>query len=165
MEYSKYTMMNRKNGYIDFSLLFNSIYSYEYNNGDLKDNLATIDYYCLEVVDGLLLPSNRSGGPLAVALETHSFKSCLYMLKNRDRLGINLNNLLEDENRKSIDLIEEFDFVLTYFSVKEEERKLGMFKMFLGEEREKEERKHLEEELAALDEIKEIVKNYKAKKK
>ena len=164
MEYNKSTMLNRKNGYIDFSLLFNSIYSYEYNSGDLEDNLSTIDYYCLEVVDELLLPSNRFGTPLAVALETHCFKTCLYMLKNHERLGISLNNLLEGENGKHINLIEEFDFILSYYSVSEEERKLDMFKKFVGDEREKEERIHLKEELQALDEIKEIVKNYKTKK-
>ena len=86
--YNKEAMKNRKIGYLEFALLASSMSAYEYNEGDEKDNLETIKSYCEEIVDDILLPSNRMGTPLAVALETHSFKSALYLIENAERFGL-----------------------------------------------------------------------------
>ncbi|MBP3840590.1 MAG: hypothetical protein IK997_00530 [Bacilli bacterium] len=163
MKYSIPTMMNRKNSYLETNLLFHSMYAYDYNNGDQKDNLSVVDYYCTEVVDGLMLPSNRYGTPLAIALETHLFKSALYILENLQRFGISLDRVLIDDDLKDVNLAQEYDFALSYFSTQEEQRKVDMISKFFGEERGKEEQEFLRQELEAFEKVDKIVEQYKEK--
>ena len=163
--YSKETMKNRKNGYLEFALLASSMNAYEYNEGDEKDNLETIKSYCEEIVDDILLPSNRIGTPLAVALETHSFKSALYLIENAERFRISFKNLLRDDEYKPIDINEELEFVLSYFSISEEKKRIEMYSHLSDREMEELERKHLKEELEALDKIKRLLKEKDIDKK
>lgn len=159
--YSKEMMKIRKNAYLTFALLESTMNAYEYNEGDLNDNLATIDCYCTEFVDGILLPSNRMGTPLAVALETHSFKSALYLMENAKRLGVSLSTVLRDDDYKSIDVNEELDFALSYFSISDEKNKIKMYSRLSDKEMQKIEVIHLKEELEALEKIKTFLKKRK----
>ena len=165
MKYSVPAMMNRKNSFLETNLLFHSMYSYDYNNGNQKENLSVIDYYCTEVVDGMILPSNRYGTPLALALEAHLFKSALYILDNINRFGISLDRILIDDDFKDISLSEEYDFSLSYFSKHEEQRKVDMISKFFGEDRGREEQAFMNEELDALEKVEKIISNYKENKK
>ena len=90
----------RRKAYSQFSALCRALNDFSFDGSDEKAEKLREIVKTSE--DEMPLPSGRYGNPLAVALEMQLYQGALFMLQNADELGIDLESVSSDCDRKNI---------------------------------------------------------------
>ena len=163
MSYSKTDMIIRKQMFQTTSAFLSALSDYSYGE-KMEENKQMIDFYYTDVFEPLILPSDNKGTLLALALEHHYYQAAKYMLENKQRLGITLNDIATNKDtNEQISFEDEFKFSTSYYDEKGELNRINLYKTEFNQ-------KYIEHALAAEKEleakryIEEYIKNNKTSK-
>ena len=87
---------------LNASLVLTDILEKYYTNQTKREKIALEASICMSNDYKLLLPSGRYGTPLALALELNNYIAVLYMIKNKDKLNLSLENISSDYYNQDI---------------------------------------------------------------
>lgn len=98
-----YLMERNRSAYNNFWSLCVALNDFALNeNPDTTEQLKSIIEMSNIVNNGMPLPSGRYGTALAVALEMQLYKGALFMIKNANELGIDLDSVSSEYGGKNV---------------------------------------------------------------
>lgn len=114
--YTVIQLEKNRTAYSHFGNLYNALNDFSYNQDTETTNQLSAIIQGSQV--GMPLPSGRYGNALAVALEMQFYQGALFMIKNAEKLGINLSSVSSEYGGRNIwDLQTAFEFSKTGFKM------------------------------------------------